>query len=91
MHPSVLNPTLTDAEYDKIKGWNLDMSGHAQQCVDRYCELTGASEKDLKKVTTPCMDDHAFTPEELVEKGKLSEISARVVLKCLYLCQCCQA
>ena len=31
------------------------------------------------------MDDHTFAPEELTEKGKLSEISARVVLKCLYL------
>ena len=31
------------------------------------------------------MDDHTFTPEELAERGKLAEISARVVLKCLYL------
>ena len=31
------------------------------------------------------MDDHTFAPEGLTEKGKLSEISARVVLKCLYL------
>ena len=31
------------------------------------------------------MDDHTFAPEEMTEKGKLSEISARVVLKCLYL------
>ena len=37
VHPSVLTPTLTDAEFDQIKGWNLDMSVHAEPCVDRYC------------------------------------------------------
>ena len=31
------------------------------------------------------MADRAFTSEELAEKGKLAEISARVVLTCLYL------
>ena len=33
------------------------------------------------------MDDHTFTPEELTEQGNLSDISARVVLKCLNLAQ----
>ena len=85
VHPSVLNPSLTDSEYDQLKGWGLDMSGHAETCVGRYGQLTGVSANDFKKVATPCMDDHTFTSEELTEKGKLSEISARVVLKCLYL------
>ena len=40
-HPSVLNPSLTDSEYDQVKGWELDMSGHAEKCVERYCQLTG--------------------------------------------------
>ena len=31
------------------------------------------------------MDDHTFTQAEMVDKGKLSEVSARIVLKCLYL------
>ena len=85
MHPSVLNPTLTKEEYDKIKGWGLDMTGHAEQCVQRYCELTGANPKNFKKVATPCMDDHQFTDSEMQEKGKLSDVAARAVLKCLYL------
>ena len=61
------------------------MSGHAEKCVERYCQLTGASAKNFKKVATPCMYGHTFTQEELTEKGKLSDISARVVLKCLYM------
>ena len=58
VHPSILNPSLTDAEYEMVKGWDLDMTGHAEKCVERYCQLTGASPKDFKKVATPCMDDH---------------------------------
>ena len=85
VHPSVLNPTLTKEEYDKIKGWGLDMTGHAEQCVQRYCELTGANPKNFKKVATPCMGDHQFTDSEMQEKGKLSDVAARAVLKCLYL------
>ena len=30
VHPSVLNPTLTKDDYDKIKGWGLDMTGRAE-------------------------------------------------------------
>ena len=85
VHPSVLNPTLTKDDYDKIKGWGLDMTGHAEQCVQRYCELTGANPKNFKKFATPCMDDHQFTGPEMQGKGKLSDVAARAVLKCLYL------
>ena len=88
VHPSVLNPTLTKEEYDKIKGWGLDMTGHAEQCVQRYCELTGANPKNFKKVAAPCMGDHQFADSEMQEKGKLSDVAARAVLKCLLLSQC---
>ena len=71
VHPSVLNPTLTKEEYDKIKGWGLDMTGHAEQCVQRYCELTGANPKNFKKVAAPCMDDHQFADIEMQEKRKI--------------------
>ena len=32
-HHSVPNPSLTDSEYDQIKGWELDMSGHAESVL----------------------------------------------------------
>ena len=33
VHPSVLKPSLTYDEYDLIKGWDLDMSGHAESVL----------------------------------------------------------
>ena len=61
------------------------MSGHAEPCVQRYRELTGASPKNFKKVATPRMDDHQLTDVETQEKGTLSGAAERVALKCLYL------
>ena len=45
------------------------MIGHAEQCVERYCELSGKKVDSLKKVATPCMDDHLMPPEDFVTKG----------------------
>ncbi len=61
------------------------MIGHAEQCVERYCELSGKKVDSLKKVATPCMDDHLMPPEDFVTKGALSPVAARIVLKALYL------
>ena len=55
------------------------MKGHAEQCVERYIALTGHAIESLLPVSTPCMDDHQFRPEELVEKGELSENAVRIV------------
>ena len=61
------------------------MAGHAVQRVARYCELANCTPASLKKVTTPCFDDHVFTDNEFQVEGKLSDVAARIVLKCLYL------
>ena len=61
------------------------MIGHAEQCVERYCELTDTKPSQLKKVATPCIDDHHFSIEYFTEKGALAGNAARIVLKCLYL------
>ncbi len=61
------------------------MIGHAQQSVERYCELAKTTVASLKKVTTPCIDDHLIPPEDFVTKGELSPVAARIVLKALYL------
>ena len=67
------------------KAWNYDMIGHAEQCVQRWCELAKKETKDLPIVGTPCIDDHDLRPEDLVAQGTLADVCSRIVLKCLYL------
>ena len=73
------------ADISKTRAWNYDMKGHAEQCVNRWCELAEKEIKDIPVVGTPCIDDHNLRPEDFVEKGVLSHVCARVVMKCLYL------
>ena len=61
------------------------MTGHAEQCVDKYLELANLSIKSLKQVATPCMDDHQLAPEDFDNKGALEPVCARIVLKVLFL------
>ena len=61
------------------------MSGHADQCVDRYCELAHKTIESLTQVCTPCIDDHQLTPEDNVTQGVLAPVAAQIVLKVLYL------
>ena len=64
---------------------SCDMEGHAQKCVERYCELANKTTQQLHKVATPCMDDHQFKEEEIGSVGDLSNVCAQIVLECLYL------
>ena len=41
-----------------ISSWSYDMEGHAKKCVERYCELANRTTQQLRKVATPCVDDH---------------------------------
>ena len=61
------------------------MIGHAEQCVQRWCELANKEVKDLPYAGTPCIDDHNVRPEDLVVQGALAHVCSRIVLKCLYL------
>ena len=38
----------------------------------------------LRKVSSPCLDDHQFKMEELESVGELSGVCSQIVLKCLY-------
>ena len=40
------------ADISKTKSWNYDMIGHAEQCVQRWCELANKEIKDLPMVGT---------------------------------------
>ena len=50
--------------------WPYDMEGHARKCVERYSELANKSIDQLCEVSTLCIDDHQFEPEELEAGGR---------------------
>lgn len=53
----------------EISAYAYEMCGHVKQTVDRYLELAGKPLDSLKKVATPCIDDHQIPPEEFTVKG----------------------
>ena len=65
--------------------WSYDMEGHAQKCVERYCELANKIVEQLYKVSSPCLDDHQFKQEERESVGELSEVCSHIVLKMFVL------
>jgi hypothetical protein len=67
-----------------VNAYCYDMTGHVEQCVQRYLELAQVSVDTLKPVATPCIDDHQIPPEDFEAKGNLSDKAARIVLKCLF-------
>ena len=72
--------------HTRTVAWSYDMEGHAQKCVERYCELANKKVEQLYKVSSPCLDDHQFKQEELESVGELSQVCSQIVLKkCLYL------
>jgi len=67
------------------KCWEYNMSGHARSAVEKYLNLAKLSETSLKKVSTPCIDDHQISDEDFEVKGHLDHIASQIVLTCLYL------
>eukprot|EP00973_Karenia_brevis_P043894 6078390-Karenia_brevis.AAC.1 len=53
-----------DGNFDKIKAYELDMTGHADQAVDKYCELSGKLMSSLKYFAKPCIEDQELAPED---------------------------
>ena len=62
-----------------ISSWSYDMAGHAEKCVERYCELANKTTQQLYKVSTPCIHDHHF-------KRRRTEICWRIVTGMLSDC-----
>ena len=75
----------TPRGFEHVKGYQYCMSGHAEQCVERYLELANKDISSLKQVATPCIDDHQISAEHAEIKGVLAPVASRVVLKALYL------
>ena len=67
------------------RSYEYRMIGSSQSCIERYCELAKIDSKSLKKVATPCIDDHTLPPEDFQKKGALSPVASKIVLKALYL------
>ena len=67
------------------RGPTTCMEGHAQKCVERYCELGNKTAEQLYKISHPCSDDHQLKKEELESVGDVSEVCSQIVLTCLYL------
>ena len=61
---SRISARATEKLTETISSWSCDMEGHAQNCVERYCELAKKTAEQRYKVATPCMDDHQFGEEE---------------------------
>ena len=57
----------------EIKGYQYEMVGHAEKCVERYLELSGKDIKSLKQVETPCIDDHQLQEDDFVTIGRVAE------------------
>ena len=67
----------------KTVAWCYDMEGHAQKCVERYCELASKKTEQLYKVPSPCLDEHRFKKEDLESVGELSKVCSQDALKML--------
>lgn len=68
----------------EVTAYQYSMTGHVEQCVDKYLELAKLEFKSLEPVPTPCVDDHQFQPGELEAKGASSSAAARIVFKALF-------
>ena len=66
------------------------MRGHVRQSIDRYLELARVEKNKLRKVTTPCIDDHHLSLQDFEEKGKLHKEASKIVLKILFVARMCR-
>ena len=62
-------------ETNTISSWSYDLEGHAKKCVERYCELANETTEQLRKVATPCLDDHHSKEEENGSVGVAHKLS----------------
>ena len=69
----------------RTAAWSHDVEGHAEKCVERYCELADKKVEQLYKVSSLCLDDHHFKKEELASVGELPDVCSKVVQKSWFL------
>ena len=76
---------VSEKSVANISSRSCDMEGHAKTCVETYCELANKTTQQLRKVATPCLDDHLFKEKDMASVEELSKVCSQIVLKCLYL------
>ena len=80
---------LTTDQFSSTKsllGVTMYLQGHAETCVERYCEMAAKTTFSLQLVAaTPWVDDHSLPPEDFQSKGEVSDVCAQIVLKALSL------
>ena len=79
---SIGQPEAVDRD---VKSYQYDMSGHAQQCIDKYLELTQTNESSLMKAGTPSFPGNPDFTEDEGQEGQLSKVAASIVMKLLWL------
>ena len=57
------------------------MTAHAEQCVERHCDLAKKSVCQLKELGTPYLEDHHLRKDDLQVVGELVPVCAQIVLK----------
>ena len=63
-----------------ISSRSHDMKGHAEKCVERYCEVANKTIQELYNVATSYLDDHLFREEEIGAVGELFTVCSQIVL-----------
>ena len=70
---------------EQVIAWSYNMQGHAEKCIEGYCDWANQSIDQLCRVCTLCIDDHLFKHEEQETVGDLSKVCSQIVLKCMHL------
>ena len=78
---NLCSPARGNSCSSEIRGYEYSMSGHARQCVERYCELSSKNVESLREVSTPCIDDHRLSANDDLPQGELADVASKIVLK----------
>ena len=55
---SDVDETLRGKRLTSLRDWSYEMQGHAEQCVEIYCDLDRKHASQLEQAATLCIDDH---------------------------------
>ena len=64
---------------EDITARSYGMEGHAEKCVERFCELAYKTIDQLHKVSTLRLGDHQVKTEDLETAGETAQIWAQIV------------
>ena len=83
----VLGRSHQEVTWKGKKAYAFQAADFAQQCVERYKELT---DMPVRAASTPHLEDGSFSPEDLTARGELLGSAAKIVMKLLWLARLCR-